>query len=349
MGALFSAALLSYIRAVKRLFVLSFALLAVLACFADSARAFQIGLPMDCAGADICFIQNYFDRDPGPGARDYTCGSLTYNGHEGTDFRISYADVARGVPVLAVADGVVRAVRDGEPEGDISLRGKDSVRGREAGNGVAVVHGDGYETQYSHLKQGSVRVRPGERVRAGQVLGLAGESGLADFPHLEMVVRHNGKAFCPFAGEQTAPGCGVPATPAWTAEALAAPALTYRATGLLRAGFVAAPSRSVNGFLRREVLGAHGGDPQALIFAVALFGARAGDRFSMRLLGPDGAVLAQIEREMDRTLAQAMEYLGKRRSGPWPAGLYRGEYVLCRTGPSGQTEVLRAEASVTLP
>ncbi len=331
----------------KRLSVL-LVLLAVLA-WPGSALALRLGLPIDCSGAETCFIQNYFDRDPGPAACDYTCGSLTYPGHEGTDFRISYADLARGVPVLAAADGVVRAIRDGEPEGDISLRGKDSVRGREAGNSVAVVHEDGYETQYSHLRRGSLRVRPGDHVRAGQVLALAGESGMADFPHLEMVVRHNGKAFCPFAGEQAAPGCGAPSSPAWSPEALAAPVLAYRATGLLRAGFVTAPARSVNEFLRKDLPGRQGGDPPALIFAVALFGVRAGDRFEMRLTGPDGTVLAKAARELDRTLAQAMEYLGKRRNGPWPAGLYRGEYVLRRATASGQAEVLRTEAVIQLP
>lgn len=323
--------------------------LALLACLCGQALAFQIGLPLDCSGAELCYIQNYFDRDPSPTARDYACGFLTYPGHQGTDFRISYGDATRGVPVLAVADGVVRAARDGEPEGDISLRGKDTVRGREAGNSVAVTHEDGYETQYSHLRQGSVRVRPGDRVHAGQILALAGESGLAEFPHLELAIRHNGRPFCPFAGEEAAPGCGTPSSPAWTAEALASPVLRYRASGLLRAGFVISPSRSVNEFLRREMLGMQAGDPQALIFAVAFFGAHAGDRFTIRLLGPDETVLAQTERELDRTLAQAMEYLGKKRSGLWPAGIYRGDFVLRRTTAAGSTEVFRTEARIKLP
>ena len=40
------------------------------------------------------------------------------------------------------------------------------------GNGVVIDHGGGWISQYSHLRSGSVRVHPGDRVSAGQPLGL---------------------------------------------------------------------------------------------------------------------------------------------------------------------------------
>ena len=48
----------------------------------------RLSSPVGCKIGGICTIQNYVDRDPGPGAKDYTCGRLVYNGHKGTDFRL---------------------------------------------------------------------------------------------------------------------------------------------------------------------------------------------------------------------------------------------------------------------
>src|SRR3954469_21370580 len=121
----------------------------------------ELGLPIACDIGSSCIVQNYVDRDAGPAARDYRCGFLTYDGHKGTDVRVS--DRARykdGVAVLAAAPGRVRAVRDGMADGE-------RVAGREAGNSVVIQHGDGWETQYAHLRRGSVAVRAGDRVEAG--------------------------------------------------------------------------------------------------------------------------------------------------------------------------------------
>ena len=48
----------------------------------------RLVLPLLCEVGHTCFIQNYVDADPSPAARDYQCGTLTYDGHNGTDFRI---------------------------------------------------------------------------------------------------------------------------------------------------------------------------------------------------------------------------------------------------------------------
>ena len=74
-------------------------------------------------------------------------------------------------------------------------------RGQDCGNGVLVDHGDGWETQYCHMKQGSVRVTSGDAVGAGAVLGQIGQSGMAAFPHLHLSVRHNADKIDPFAPE----------------------------------------------------------------------------------------------------------------------------------------------------
>ena len=289
---------------------------------------FFMELPVNCTGADLCLPQNYFDHDPSAAYVDYICGPLSYDGHTGTDIRVSHADMERGVPVLAAADGVVRAVRDGEPEGEISLRGKAGVKGREAGNAVVVVHGEGFETQYSHLQRGSVAVRPGQQVGAGQVLGRVGLSGATEFPHLEISVRSHGRPVDPFTGS-TSQECAGPRTPLWSRAALASPELAYRAGGLLDAGFFDSPPANTIAMLRHQGrIEARAADPPALVFAVMAFGPRQGDVWTVRLTGPDGSVLAESRTVQERHQAQAMRYVGKKRGSGWPPGRYRGEFRL---------------------
>ena len=43
------------------------------------AGPLQLALPLDCTLGETCFIQNYVDNDPGAGAADFTCGTLTYD------------------------------------------------------------------------------------------------------------------------------------------------------------------------------------------------------------------------------------------------------------------------------
>ena len=69
-----------------------------------------------------------------------------------------------GVRVVAAAGGVVKATRDGMTDVSVRDTGPEAVAGREAGNGVLIEHGGGWQTQYSHLRSGSVSVEPGERV-----------------------------------------------------------------------------------------------------------------------------------------------------------------------------------------
>ncbi|NDW53195.1 hypothetical protein [Aliiroseovarius sp. PrR006] len=60
------------------------------------------------------FIQNYVDADPSEGAADFTCGALSYDGHQGTDITLTSGLAAlEGVVVTPVAPGVMRRLRDG--------------------------------------------------------------------------------------------------------------------------------------------------------------------------------------------------------------------------------------------
>ena len=190
---------------------------------AENNRAAAAGpvleIPVACELGRDCFIQFYVDRDTGTGIEDYRCAGLTYDGHKGTDFRLAdLPAMRRGVTVRAAAAGTVHAIRDGEP--DISADKSDrSVAGREAGNAVVLMHDDGWETQYSHLMKGSISVQKGQRVGAGEALGLIGISGNSTFPHLDFSVRHAGVNVDPFSGGAPAESCARGGVPLWSAAA----------------------------------------------------------------------------------------------------------------------------------
>ena len=138
------------------------------------AEAIELRLPINCEIGVTCEVQNYVDLDPSSQARDYQCGSRTYNGHKGVDFRLPSLRAQRaGVNVLAAAQGRVLKVRDGVPDMSVRERGIGAVNDRECGNGVVVDHGEGWSTQYCHMAQGSLLVKPGDKVEASQDVGTS--------------------------------------------------------------------------------------------------------------------------------------------------------------------------------
>ncbi len=94
--------------------------------------------------------------------------------HAGVDFGAPY-----GSPIFAVADGIV------------SFAG---VHGGH-GNYVRMEHGGGVGTGYGHMSR--FAVAPGMRVRAGQVIGYVGSTGLSTGPHLHYEVFRDGRAVDP--------------------------------------------------------------------------------------------------------------------------------------------------------
>ncbi len=303
-------------------------------------------LPVDCDFSTECSIQKYFDHDPGPGRIDYMCGRLSKNGDTGTDFRLkNYPAMENGVAVLAAADGVVRAVRDGMD--DISVReiGHEAVKDREAGNAVVIMHSDGWETQYSHLKKGSIRVAPGDRVVAGEVLGEIGLSGNTEFPHVEFTVRQNGVAIDPFVGPGAFTLCGDAADPVWSKEAQSK--LPYRPVVVLSSGFHDGPANA--DLARRGVLndGVIDTRAPALVYWADISGTEQGDRELLVMIDPDGKELVRIDRALESHNISWFVFAGvKRPEKGWRVGDYRATYSLFREGKilveTAQTLDLRA-------
>jgi len=297
----------------------------------------QLALPLACDTETGCLIQNYFDHDSGPAFSDYSCGGLGYDGHNGIDFRLRNLSVMHaGAPVYAGAAGRVRAARDEMPDISVLETGQRmAIKGREAGNSVAIQHGGGWETQYSHLKRGSIRVGPGDEVQAGQVLGLVGLSGKTQFPHVHFTVRFRGEPVDPFVGLSKDFECGDQSGSLWSPAALKK--LSYRPTGVIQTGFSQRQPEM-------EAIAA-GGDNQniidagadAIVFWVELFGIQRGDEQVLKIFDPHGRVLAERRKEFPKDKAQWFSYVGKRRTGAdWPTGSYRAAFTLYRASQGGR-------------
>ena len=187
--------------------------------FAKEPEAPQLGLPIRCFPGKDCWVVNYVDHDPSNGVRDYACGTATYNmpskqgnRHQGTDIAIrDMGEMRRGVEVLAAAAGKVIVVRDGMKDVSVRKIGSEALKGKLCGNGVVIDHGGGWETQYCHMRRGSVAVRRGDVVKRRHKLGLVGHSGRAQFPHIHLSVRYKNKVIDPFVGLGRTDKCEEPA------------------------------------------------------------------------------------------------------------------------------------------
>lgn len=93
-----------------------------------------------------------------------------------------------GKEILSVANGTVVDMLDGLPDHERIYSPQGVTIATAAGNYVIVDIGDSKYACYAHMVNGSVRVAPGDRVTEGQVLGLMGNSGNSDIPHLHFQV-----------------------------------------------------------------------------------------------------------------------------------------------------------------
>ncbi len=97
-----------------------------------------------------------------------------HNGHKGIDITTSGA---LGRPIVAAASGVVEIA---------------GSTGNSYGQQVLINHGNGIKTRYAHCVYGSIIVRPGQQVTAGQRIASIGSTGNSTGPHLHFEVIVNG-------------------------------------------------------------------------------------------------------------------------------------------------------------
>lgn len=111
------------------------------------------------------------------GMRDHPI--LGFTGmHTGTDFAAPY-----GTPVIAAGSGVIKQAG---PNGGY-------------GNWVLIAHDARISTGYAHLARFAPGIRPGARVRQGQVIGFVGSTGMSTGPHLHYELHVGGRPVNPIA------------------------------------------------------------------------------------------------------------------------------------------------------
>ena len=298
------------------------------------ASPLPLSLPIDCEPGVDCWVFNFVDVDPSKDRADFACGQMSYDTHKGTDIALAHLGRLNDmVPVRAAAAGTVLGARDGMEDVSIRTTGRDSVKGKECGNGVRIDHGGGWHSQYCHLKQGSVSVKPGDLVRIGDQIGAVGLSGLTEFPHLHITVEKDGKVVDPFQGLSGGEKCDIGHAPLWRREVLEKlhylSAIPYNVgfaghlpkVEQIRAGKLSTSSLSMNS--------------KVLVFWAEIAGLRPKDFVSIRFFGLDGVLLAEKEETMAKYQIRKLLWIGKKSNGGWPPGAYWGEIIISRETPAG--------------
>jgi len=90
-----------------------------------------------------------------------------------------------GTPIVAAKSGTVLDMRD-TYDGHSS---NPADRGKT--NYIRLLHADGTMTLYAHLRTHSGLVKPGQSVKAGQIIAASGNTGYSTGPHLHFAVQHN--------------------------------------------------------------------------------------------------------------------------------------------------------------
>lgn len=127
-----------------------------------SVKTLEVQVPFGCGHAY-------------PVSQSHDTGSHKQHDTWAWDFRMP-----EGTPVTAASEGVVRMAR-----GDSTIGGCDAKYAKHA-NYVVVSHQGGLETQYLHFSQ--VVVKPGDKVKAGDLLGYSGNTGWSCGAHLHFKV-----------------------------------------------------------------------------------------------------------------------------------------------------------------
>lgn len=301
----------------------------------------QFILPIDCRPNEDCWVANYVDVDPKTDkAADFTCGPRSYEAHQGTDFALrSRAEMEKGVNVRAALEGKVLRVRDGETDTNKALADLDKIHAenKDCGNGVYVDHAragfPALTTLYCHMKQGSIRVKPGDAVKAGDILGQVGQSGFAEFPHLHFGIIWEGGYIDPFTGMTMKDGCGKAKQRLWRDDKL-----SYTPASLYDGGF---RNRTPDfeaikaGEKNPEALSASG---EALVFWAALFGVREGDKITLGIYDPSGVEFVSREITQEATRARQFYFTGRALNGrTLPPGTWGGKITLNRNGLDEQS------------
>lgn len=293
-------------------------------------RPIMLEAPVDCTIGRDCVIASHVDRQPGVSAQDYRCGSLTEDGATLTVIRArDLPTMTQGLSVLTAARGQVVIARDGAPDSAPARRSALARFNPNPGNHVIIDHGGGWQTEYHNLKRGSVTVRPGQTVGAGQPIGQIGLSGDAALPQLGFKVTLDGQPIDPFIGLDAPAPCGTPPRNGlWSHAAVGA--MKYIPSAVLTAGFADSAPRHASALPVIETRAPE--TPRSpILFWVLVHGLQTGDREQIELIGPGGESLGRARFIFPRDKDSWVSLIAMNPpDGGWPEGTYVGRYRLFR-------------------
>ncbi len=137
------------------------------------------------------FTYNGVTRVPERFAQDWLLFNTTMGDFAYGDGKKNEEWYGYGKEIIAVADGTVAKVRDGIPDNPVvGVMGSDL-----SGNYLVLDIGNSTYADYLHFIPGSFKVKEGERVHAGDTLGLLGNSGGSLAPHLHFQVTNGPEIF----------------------------------------------------------------------------------------------------------------------------------------------------------
>lgn len=309
------------IQSFRRLVYLCSALLIVISCGSAKADNHEersphhsnllLASPIDCSQNSDCWIVNYVDVNPSNINEDFHCNVKTYDGHKGTDFAVpSYQAFEEGVNILAVADGTVLRIRNGETDSLKNEEELDVIRQqqKECGNAILLQHRDGYQTIYCHLKKDSLKVLPDQQVKAGEVIAQLGLSGITEFPHVHLGVMKDGIVLDPFTGQSNQAGCGQDPISMWHPDSH----ITYHQAAIFDARFEMNPpdfDAIERGAKSPEIIPL---DSPALLVWAGFYNVEKGDVISISIESPEGEEIASMTRHSKKDRALQYYYTGKK-------------------------------------
>lgn len=336
-----------------RLFCFLICAFCILAARVEADERLQLSKPIGCHLGTDCWIVNLVDRDAGPGVQDFKCSSYSYDGHKGIDIAIrDLAAMDDGVVVLAAAAGTVKGTRNHMDDIDVNKLKESAWAGNDCGNGLVIQHDGNWETQYCHLRRGSVQVTSGQQIAVGEILGYVGSSGRSEFPHLHLSVRHDGQVIDPFTADSVTAdtlACGVTVSvnTLWDDSFVMRVADTM--TAIYNTGFAPAAANPVvarAGQYNSKVLDDRS---PAISFWADLFWVSENDQIIVRILGPEGELLGEYTDVPPRQQGRRFVKYGKKReTNRWPTGVYVGEVRLIRTREDGSVIEFFSSSSITV-
>lgn len=138
----------------------------------------------------VMYTVNNIQRIPGRFAIDFinvdTLGNYSVGDSDSIKNWFGY-----GLDVLAVADGIVRTTRDDFSESLTVSQHPHYTKEQATGNFISIDLGNNNIAFYEHLKPGSIKVKPGQRVKSGDVIASLGFTGQSTGPHLHFHVANS--------------------------------------------------------------------------------------------------------------------------------------------------------------